>query len=137
MRSQVPAFLFLMFAASAGAQIPASIEFRVPKAPTVAVGDSTVLSGGNADRRGSVLVGAQTAAEASAAARRYADRLRIETMGAGGATVSGPTQERDSALTPGRRSLVVCVLLVGVTLAAYGRITFDPLGLIGLDFDRK
>lgn len=51
---------------------------------TVAVGDSVVLSGGNADRRGSVLVGSQTAAEASAAARRYADRLRIETTRAGG-----------------------------------------------------
>ena len=40
MRSRVFAALFLVVAASAGAQIPASIEFRVPKAPTVAVGDS-------------------------------------------------------------------------------------------------
>src|SRR5437764_14290567 len=40
MRSRLIAGVALLLTTRVAAQIPASIEFRVPKAPTVAVGDS-------------------------------------------------------------------------------------------------
>ncbi|HEY8176723.1 MAG TPA: hypothetical protein VIF32_13570, partial [Gemmatimonadaceae bacterium] len=40
MHSRIITAVLALAAVNAGAQIPASIEFRVPKAPTVAVGDS-------------------------------------------------------------------------------------------------